>query len=420
MKAKKSTEAKSEPKEQPTKIGGVKLVKVQPSVLVRYAREIGIDVDRDTNSILDGVVQVMGLLARSYRVPCDVCDGVSDKRFLVCPFCGGENLDENGKRFPITEYERKEEQKAFIELRKLRPDSSPPSEPVPPFSAPLAIRSPEPIALLEGEDAYDASIRRLRGFATGIYENIYDFAAELLKLHDTKLYMTRKNEEGRIRYTNWTSFVDGELRGVITVRYSYQLMRIPATFTRAYVTQVGWSKCAFVFQCRDDEMRKQLAGKLMDQTMTMDEVRQQIVEQQPKAKQISIVALPEDPQNEDQDKEPTSIQNERDPEGVEDDGLDSLLEPVTPRPKKKPEKPEKPVASKQRMVLTATGVVGQRYEADAFGESKKEGSEPRREKLVLKHAFFAMVELANGQIVKVRADNGKGGLRMSVELIPAE
>jgi hypothetical protein len=303
---------------------GIRLDKVKPEVLDAYLKKFGLPTDGPIGDRLRRLsTWLLERVDKKRRAVCGTCDGRSDARLAMCPFCGDQETDQ-----PV------DEKAAIAELKGASPSPAaapasvaapsvvgpasrapaPPkaaagkAEPAPPPAPPPAAEPPAPpesgpvavgaelvpagggelgvlaaaIAATPGTGTVadlDASIARMREHHRSAIGNIYDFGVELFRCFSEKLYLRRAQPgSGEPVYESWTAFVATELEDVCTVQYSYTLMRICRTFPRELVLKPGMiKKLSLLLRVTDAELAKELEGAL-DAGMTVKQLQARVTE----------------------------------------------------------------------------------------------------------------------------------------------
>ena len=390
--------------EQPHTVREVRIDKVQSAVLIQYAKAVGLDINTDTNSIVDSLAKLLQELPDGNRVRCTACGGVSDKRMIQCPYCGDK--DEPGD--DTVDSTRETEADAIAELRTkvsvnppaVRVIPKPPPSPVPVQPAVVEAiaqsAKAESVQIVEAspivavsQEVVAAYIAESKQDHKGALTGIYKMGQKLLRMYKEKWYLVFRTRAGKVKYPTWTAFIDSEYEGYCTYRYSFILMKVCANYSLDQVIAYGPKKLNALLGVPDDALRTELEGKLND-GMSLEKLREEIVK---KVKGDDPVSPSE--------RGPTSVQNEVDVSGIENDGLDSMPEPRTPPPA--PAKPKKPP------IVTTTFYAGREVVAPALVVQKDKATD-RRETSKLKHTFEVRFSTPNGAILRVRLRNGKLGV----------
>ncbi len=158
---------------------------------------------------------------RARIADCETCGGESDSGEAACPYCG----DADGE--------------ASAEVEAVEPVAPVVGglQVVPAAGSMVAAAEPPSGSTERDLDRAVAKVLRLRRDAAS---SIWELAVAVREVSESSIWKLRRDETGAPKWTSWGRFAVEELG--VSPAYSYQLIEVAKTFTRAEVDEVGIKK----------------------------------------------------------------------------------------------------------------------------------------------------------------------------------
>ncbi len=116
----------------------------------------------------------------------------------------------------------------------------------------------------------DRAVERVAKLRSEMAVNAWELGHEIAQMHQRKLYLQRRDEDGKPKYKSWTQFVSAELG--MTVQHSLLLADVAKAFTRSEVEKYGVSKLSIMIRVSDDKRAELLEAA--DAGATRNEIQE--------------------------------------------------------------------------------------------------------------------------------------------------
>lgn len=173
-------------------------------------------------------------LPSSKLVNCTNCEANSTSDFTACPFCGEEEVVDEGAQ---------PEQAPVVAA--LKGEIVTQGEAV-----------PEPVP----DKILDSCVEKIRELKQQAAISIWDLASEVQRCHDAGLWKRRlRQDKKKSLYASWKDFVQAELG--MSHTHAYSLMKVSQTFGKKDVEAVGTTKLRLLVEVDDPKVRRKLLDK---------------------------------------------------------------------------------------------------------------------------------------------------------------
>lgn len=274
-------------KSAPKMVGTVDMSKVKRAVLVKYAVQLKVGTDADTDEKLVKVLTAkFEKLGVARLADCTNCGGESDRELDACPFCGDANEDEDADESSASASDEDDDQDAAsgsddddassdnsasdtasasidddpeeVAAANARAAAQPAS--ILAGVAPKRVRkvkstTPAPSAAMvpaganateivdapqHTEADFDEAVKRVKYLKGEPMVSLWRLGAEIKVIFDKQLWKQRNKEGGGAAYKSFNQCVIKELG--FTVQNAYWLMDVSANFNEEQVREFGTSK----------------------------------------------------------------------------------------------------------------------------------------------------------------------------------
>lgn len=292
---------------QPDSKTGVVLSAVNFEVVDKYLEKIGLPVDGGEYARVVRLHEAMQLVPqKGTRLGnCSTCRGKSHVELACCPFCGDGAIDESviKARGPVAgddiemrvldelrdlcakkateEQAMREKEDAKNKKASVGPEAGKvglvqvlPGEGV--RSRRAAKKDEKQLVIPAGEtkvkeatvEDLDEAIVQIKALAGKAAETIFDAAVLLFDVHDRKLWMQRRDENGAPRYKTFTAWAAEEMP--FTPQYCYELAELPKFFTREQVQRIGSTKLTLSLRVSEEERKRMFESGSLENMSVRD------------------------------------------------------------------------------------------------------------------------------------------------------